>query len=89
MKIKKVILSLALLLVLTACGKTDNANKGTSDAENDTVRVAMSTELDGLNPTKITAGDTETVLDQIFDGLFDTDTDGKLVGDLAESYEVS
>ncbi len=89
MKIKKVILSLALLLVLTACGKTDNANKGESEVENDTVRVAMSTELDGLNPTKITAGDTETVLDQIFDGLFDTDTDGKLVGDLAESYEVS
>ena len=37
----------------------------------------------------MTAGDTETIMDQVFDGLFDVDTKGSLVPDLAESYSVS
>lgn len=87
MKLKKVILALTLALALTACAKNNSTQDEKSSS--DTVRVAMSTELDGLNPVKVTAGDTETILDQIFDGLFDTDENGKLVGDLAESYETN
>lgn len=84
---------LALLLagaMLTACG---GAKEGNEKQDNKTAErpltVAMATEIDSLDPFNATAGDTKTVMDQIFDGLLDVDEDGNLVPDLAESYEIS
>lgn len=58
-------------------------------ASRDTLKVAMSIELDSLDPFLTTAGDTKTYMDQVFDGLLDVDENGSLVEDLAESYEIS
>ncbi len=86
MKTKKFLVAALALSLLTACGNGGDKKTAT---ESDTVRLAMYTEIDSLSPFKMTAGDTETVMDQVFDGLFDTDEAGNLVPDLAESYTVS
>ena len=79
---------LALLLagaMLTACG---GAKEGNEKQDNKTAErpltVAMATEIDSLDPFNATAGDTKTVMDQIFDGLLDVDEDVNLVPELAE-----
>ena len=80
--------------LLSSCG---NANKDASTKNKEEVtqtadkplKLAMFTEIDSLDPFNATAGDTKTVMDQVFDGLFDVDEDGNLVSDLSESYEVS
>lgn len=87
MKTKKFLVAALALSLLTACG--NSGDKKTAATESDTVRLAMYTEIDSLSPFKMTAGDTETVMDQVFDGLFDADEKGNLVPDLAESYTVS
>ena len=92
MKKSKTFFTLLLAgLVLTSCGGEGQSGKDkneTKTAERP-LTVAMSTEIDSLDPFNATAGDTKTVMDQIFDGLLDVDEDGNLVGDLAESYEIS
>lgn len=57
--------------------------------EGGTVRVAMTTEPDNLDPYLSAATDTSSMIDNIFDGLFEAGEDGSLVPALAESYEVS
>ena len=88
MKKRNVLLALALSCIMfTSCGKADNKTE-----ENDAskpLKVAMFTEIDSLDPFNATAGDTKTIMDQVFDGLFDVDEDGNLVPDLCESYEIS
>jgi len=93
MKKTKTLFTLLLAgAVLTSCG---GAKEGTDGGKNETntaerpFTVAMATEIDSLDPFSATAGDTKTVMDQIFDGLLDVDEDGNLVPDLAESYEIS
>lgn len=93
MKKSKTLLALLLAgAMMTACG---GAKEGNESAEKETktekrpLTVAMATEIDSLDPFNATAGDTKTVMDQIFDGLLDVDEDGNLVPDLAESYEIS
>lgn len=89
-------LTLAAVL-LSACGnqsKNESENETSKTTEvvetsNKPLRVAMFTEIDSLDPFNATAGDTKTMMDQVFDGLFDVDEDGNLVPDLAESYEIS
>ncbi|RVU55533.1 ABC transporter substrate-binding protein [Anaerosphaera multitolerans] len=76
-----------LSLSLIACGNGEDKST-TQDAE-DTLKVAIFTELDSMDPFKMTAGDTETIMDNVFDGLFDSDVEGNLVPDLAESYDIS
>lgn len=92
MKKSKTLFALLLAgLVLTSCGGEGQSGKDkneTKTAERP-LTVAMSTEIDSLDPFNATAGDTKTIMDQIFDGLLDVDEDGNLVGDLAESYEIS
>ena len=78
------------VLLLAGCSNSkDKAGDSDKKSEENTLRVAMATEIDSLDPFKMTAGDTETIMDQVFDGLFDVDTKGSLVPDLAESYSVS
>ena len=90
---KKVVAAALAALMLVGCaGGAKNDEGGTKEAgsdRKDTVRMSMYTEIDSMNPFKMTAGDTETVMDQVFDGLFDADEKGDLVPDLAESYTVS
>ena len=93
MKKTKTLFTLLLAgAMLTACGGakegTDGGKEETKTAERP-FTVAMATEIDSLDPFNATAGDTKTVMDQIFDGLLDVDEDGNLVPDLAESYEIS
>lgn len=91
MKKSKTLLTLLLAgLMMTSCG---GAKEGNEKAENNTdqrpLTVAMATELDSMDPFKTAAGDTKTMMDQIFDGLLDVDEDGNLIPDLAESYKIS
>ncbi|MDO5047615.1 MAG: ABC transporter substrate-binding protein [Anaerococcus sp.] len=90
MKGKKILLGLVTLAsILTACANTDQKADSTEEEASDSLKVAMTIELDSLDPFLTTAGDTKTYMDQVFDGLFDIDEDGNLVGDLAKSYEIS
>lgn len=92
MKKSKTLFTLLLAgLMLTSCGGEGQGGKekGETKIAERPLTVAMSTEIDSLDPFNATAGDTKTVMDQIFDGLLDVDEDGNLVGDLAESYEIS
>lgn len=88
MKKRNIFATIALTaFLLTSCGNADN--KDSADNSDRALRVAMFTEIDSLDPFNATAGDTKTIMDQVFDGLFDVDEDGKLVPDLCDSYEVS
>ena len=92
MKKSKTLFTLLLAgIMLTSCGGEGQGGKekGETKTAERPLTVAMSTEIDSLDPFNATAGDTKTVMDQIFDGLLDVDEDGNLVGDLAESYEIS
>lgn len=89
---KRITLVLTLflgVLLLASCSNGSKAGDSDKKGEENTLRVAMSTDIDSLDPFKMTAGDTETIMDQVFDGLFDVDTEGNLIPDLAESYSVS
>ena len=93
MKKTKTLFTLLLAgAMLTSCGGAKEGTDGGKNKTNTAERpftVAMATEIDSLDPFSATAGDTKTVMDQIFDGLLDVDEDGNLVPDLAESYEIS
>ena len=93
MKKSKTLFTLLIAGALMAsCGGAKESNDGGKDNAKTAERpltVAMATEIDSLDPFNATAGDTKTVMDQIFDGLLDVDEDGNLVPDLAESYEIS
>ncbi|WP_289890132.1 ABC transporter substrate-binding protein [Virgibacillus pantothenticus] len=54
-----------------------------------TVRIAMSTEVDNLDPYQSAATDTMSMMDNVYDGLLDTDEAGELVPAIAESYDIS
>ena len=87
---KKVLLSLLLVVALVACGGAGETGESTEViGEEENLRVAMFTEIDNMDPYKSAAADTETIMNNIFDGLFDTDEEGNLVPQLAESYDVS
>ena len=102
-------LSIAMSLVLSACGsdgvseeKTDSThevnssnNKSTNEVtEEDTtseevIRIAMKSEIDSLDPYLASATDTDIMMNNVFDGLFDTDENGELVPNLATDYTIS
>lgn len=54
-----------------------------------TVRVAMATEPDNLDPYLSAATDTGSMMDNVFDGLFEGGQKSELVPAVAESYRVS
>lgn len=63
----------------------DNGDKG----DEQTIRVAMATEPDNLDPYLSAATDTGSMMDNVFDGLFEAGENGDLIPAVAESYEVS
>ncbi|GAA3411513.1 ABC transporter substrate-binding protein [Paenibacillus hodogayensis] len=86
-------------MVMAGCSKSDNnapaaPAKGTSSASGEkvqggTVRVAMSTEPDNLDPYLSAATDTGSMMDNVFDGLFEGGENSDLIPALAGSYKVS
>ncbi|GED69918.1 diguanylate phosphodiesterase [Brevibacillus reuszeri] len=54
-----------------------------------TVRVAMATEPDNLDPYLSAATDTSSMMDNVFDGLFEAGENSELVPAIAESYQVT
>lgn len=89
-----------ILLMLAACGnnengdsvsESDNANEATAGAAgNDTtLQIAMKSEIDSLDPYQASATDTEIMMNNVFDGLFDSDENGELVPNLATDYKIS
>jgi peptide/nickel transport system substrate-binding protein len=80
-------------MVMSGCGKNDNgAPVSTATGEKvsgGTVRVAMATEPDNLDPYLSAATDTGSMMDNVFDGLFEGGENSDLIPALAESYRVS
>lgn len=64
-------------------------NSGEKVITGGTVRVAMSTEPDNLDPYLSAATDTNSMMDNVFDGLFEAGEDSDLVPAIASSYQVS
>lgn len=65
-------------------------SSASGEASNDTViRIAMKSEIDSLDPYKASATDTGIMMNNVFDGLFDTDENGELVPNLATDYKIS
>lgn len=88
---------LSILFILTACGsssvETDTGKKPSQQAEKSTekqvLRISMSTEVDNLDPYQSAATDTGSMMDNVFDGLFDTNEAGELEPRLATDSKVS
>ncbi len=71
---------------------TDTQSKDSGQdqrVEGGTVRVAMATEPDNLDPYLSAATDTSSMMDNVFDGLFEAGENSELVPAIAESYQVS
>lgn len=66
-----------------------NNKESTARVEGGTVRVAMATEPDNLDPYMSAATDTGSMMDNVFDGLFEAGENSELVPAIAESYKVS
>ncbi len=66
-----------------------SSSGGGGKAEGGTVRVAMATEPDNLDPYLSAATDTGSMMDNVFDGLFEAGENSNLVPAIAQSYEVS
>lgn len=92
------LLVFAIAFVLVGCSNSQNeegkdANTAKPETKEATgssvVRIAMSTEIDNLDPYKSAATDTGSMMDNVFDGLLDTNPKGELVGAIAKSYDIS
>lgn len=99
------LLIFAIAFALVGCSNSQNEEGNEAKAEEpenkeltettedtdlpDVVRIAMSTEIDNLDPYKSAATDTGSMMDNVFDGLMDTDPAGELVGAIAKSYDIS
>lgn len=85
MKKKLNVFSLVFVLVLstllTACGS--------KKANEQTVVVGITNDLDSLDPHKAVAAGTREVLFNIFEGLVKPNSNGDLVPAVAEDYEIS
>ncbi|CQR46817.1 Oligopeptide-binding protein AppA precursor [Paraliobacillus sp. PM-2] len=93
--------AILICLILTACGteemstskdETSNTNAESSaevDNNDEVIRIAMKSEIDSLDPYQASATDTEIMMDNVFDGLFDIDKNGELVPNLATDYKIS
>ncbi|MFC4402542.1 ABC transporter substrate-binding protein [Gracilibacillus xinjiangensis] len=96
------LLVFTIACVLVGCSDSQNSegneasaktpeSEATDTNENSpsVVRIAMSTEIDNLDPYQSAATDTGSMMDNVFDGLLDTDEAGELVGAIATSYDIS
>jgi peptide/nickel transport system substrate-binding protein len=72
----------------TASEETEAETEEAGD-EDAVIRIAMVSEIDSLDPYQSSATDTEIMMANVFDGLFDTDENGELIPNLAEDYSIS
>lgn len=88
-RVLSLLLTMTLLLSLTACGGKDtNAADARRDANEIVVGIAQDLE-NSLDPyTSVTAANRE-VLFNVYEGLVKPDADGDLVPAVAERYEIS
>lgn len=69
---------------------TDQAQNTAGQAKvGGAVRVAMTTEPDNLDPYLSAATDTQSMMDNVFDGLFEAGENSDLIPAIASSYQVS
>ena len=91
--VKIILLTVFASLVMVGCSEDSDSSKSDSKEkvakEGGTVRIAMSTEIDHLDPYLSAATDTASMMDNVFDGLLDTDESGQLIPALAKEYEIS
>lgn len=69
--------------------KSDSENSGQEQQTGGTVRVAIATEPDNLDPYLSAATDTYSMMDNVYDGLLEVNPDGSLRPAIAESYDIS
>ncbi|NLL98393.1 MAG: ABC transporter substrate-binding protein [Tepidanaerobacter sp.] len=77
------VLLLVLLFILSACG----SQKTTVDNDGGTIVIALSREIPTLDPANYRMRECENVIRNIFDGLVTKTHDGKIVPEIAESWE--
>lgn len=88
-RIASLLLTLVMLLGLTACGEQNNAdadNTQDNSAKTDFV-IATASEAVTLDPQGGWDGNSLYVMRQMYNGLVKLDGDMNIVGDLAESWE--
>ena len=97
-RVKQLFAALTLLLPLAGCVDQDSVPSAspTSDAASseapvtevrDTLRMAMSTDPDGLDPHMTTSASTFQITNNIYEPLVTVDTEGNIIPALADSYE--
>src|SRR5699024_4830966 len=67
----------------------ETAEADSESNDNTTIRIAIKSTIDSLNTFIASATDTEIMMNNVFDGLFDTDENGELVPNLATDYSIS
>ncbi len=95
-----IILSLIVTSFLAACiqplpasesMETNSNDAPTIDTAVDTValRAEWSGEIDTLNPIATWSGDTKTVLNLLYDALYQVETDGSITPEIVDTAEAS
>ena len=90
------VLTMAVSVALSGCsgdkkgaGSTTENELSKNPVEGGTIKVGISQDLDSLDPHKAVSAGTKEVLFNIYEGLVKPDSDGNLVGAVAEDYEMS
>ncbi|HLK14503.1 MAG TPA: ABC transporter substrate-binding protein, partial [Fimbriimonadaceae bacterium] len=80
--------SLALLLAIAGCGKGGFSQK-TSAGKERTFRYSLVTNPTHVDPALVQDGDTIDLTQQVFEGLVMWNPKNEVVGNLAESWDIS
>jgi ABC-type dipeptide transport system, periplasmic component len=81
---------IATLSISVLGGSASSASKSTAKTANPTkIVVGIPQDFDSLDPGKYAASGTQEVMMNIFSGLIQSSTDGRILPDLAKSYTVS
>ncbi len=92
-KALSLILVLAMLVSLTACGQGGQqsaaSTEGESTAKRDDVNIALGEVIGTTDPHMTSSINGKIVLNNAYEGLFFVGDDGSLTPQLAESYDVS
>lgn len=90
------VLTMAVSVALSGCsgdkkgaGSTTENELSKNPVEGGTIKVGISQDLDSLDPHKAVSAGTKEVLFNIYEGLVKPDSDGNLVGAVAEDCEMS
>ena len=99
MKLKKSIIAfllvISLLVVVTACSSNQKTSGSVADQSNaaasvpDRLVVAISNDVEGLDPQRTVSASTFEVTNNIFDTLVGVDSKGKIVPRLAKDWSTS